>query len=277
MTLLSRSTRPFKRCLLGATIALSSLSANAGFLESDKLIASADLTFYPYEYMDNGEQAGFDVEFLHGLSKVMGREGVMIDTRFPNLIPGLRGKRFDILLSSMYITEERMKVIDMIPYLKSGESIMIRSDSSYRPEEPKSFCGHTIGAVAATAGLQNVEKLSEEYCLGNGLEPITFRTFPTDPEATQALLSGAVEAQITNNAVAIGVVEKLGADRVMISSSELLFPVLNGIGVLKDNTEVKEALIEGIAKFRQTAEYAELMEKYQFVAPTPEEIEDMMP
>lgn len=44
-----------------------------------------------------------------------------IDTRFPNLIPGLQGGRFDITNSSMYITAERLKVIDMVPYLKSGK------------------------------------------------------------------------------------------------------------------------------------------------------------
>lgn len=106
--------------LLCAVGALTSLNALA-FQQSGKITAGSDMTFFPYEYMENNKPAGFDIELLNGLAKSMGREAVNIDTRFPNLIPGLQGGRFDITNSSMYITAERLKVIDMVPYLKSGE------------------------------------------------------------------------------------------------------------------------------------------------------------
>lgn len=102
-----------------AAAALTSLNALA-FQQSGKITAGSDMTFFPYEYMENNKPAGFDIELLNGLAKSMGREAVNIDTRFPNLIPGLQGGRFDITNSSMYITAERLKVIDMVPYLKSG-------------------------------------------------------------------------------------------------------------------------------------------------------------
>ncbi|MDO6461585.1 ABC transporter substrate-binding protein [Granulosicoccaceae sp. 1_MG-2023] len=276
MKLFSYNVRPLSRIILGTALAFSAFAAQAEFKEADKIIAGSDMTFFPYEYMDGNTPAGFDVEFLQGLAKVMGREAVMLDTRWANLIPGLQGKRFDIINSSMYITAERVKVIDMIPYLKSGESILVRKGSDYQPEVPEAFCGHTIGSMAGTSWLEKLENLSENYCVKEGLEPISFRTFPTDPETTQALLSGAVEAQITDHAVATGVLKKLG-NRVMVSSKTLLYPVLNGFGVNKGNSAVKEALIEGIENFRKTSEYAELMEKYNFRAPTPEDIENMMP
>ncbi len=69
--------------------------------------------------------------------------------------------------------------------------------------------------------------------------------YTTDPQTTQALLSRAVDAQITDAAVARGVVEKLG-DRVVISSDTLIYPVLNGFGVKKGNSEVKTALEEAL-------------------------------
>lgn len=65
-----------------------------------------------------------------------------------------------------------------------------------------------------------------------GLKPIALSEYTTDPQTTQALLSRAVEAQITDAAVARGVIDKLG-DRVTISSETLIYPVLNGFGVKK--------------------------------------------
>lgn len=261
--------------VVGVAFSLSSMSALA-FKESGKIIAGSDITFFPYEYMENNKPAGFDIEFLAGLGNVMGREAVNLDTRWANLIPGLRGGRFDITNSSMYITADRLKIIDMIPYLKSGESILAVKGSDYQPKLPEDFCGHNVGSMAGTAWLKQLQKVSVEHCEANGMEPITIREYPTDPQTTQAMLSGAVEAQITDAAVARGVIEKLG-NRVVISSDTLIYPVLNGFGVRKGNDEVKNALIEGLEIYSKTPEYKALLDKYKFQAPTAEDIKALMP
>jgi polar amino acid transport system substrate-binding protein len=269
------TTRSVAIGVAGAVLSLSSLSALA-FKEPDRIISGSDMTFFPYEYMDNNQPAGFDVEFLAGLAKVMGREAVNVDTRWANLIPGLRGGRFDIINSSMYITADRMKVIDMIPYLKSGESILSVKGSEYQPKVPEDFCGHTVGSMASTSWLKQLQKLSVNYCEANGLDPIAIREYPTDPQTTQAMLSNAVEAQITDAAVARGVIDKVG-QRVVISSATLIYPVLNGFGVKKGNDEVKDALIKGLEMYSKTPEYDALLKKYNFQAPTAEDLETLMP
>jgi polar amino acid transport system substrate-binding protein len=267
--------RPIALAVLGATLAASSLSALA-FQQPGKIVAGSDMTFFPYEYMEKNKPAGFDIEFLDGLAKVMGLSAENIDTRFPNLISGLQGGRFDITNSSMYITADRLKVIDMVPYLKSGESILAVKGSAYQPKTPEEFCGHKIGSMGATSWLQQLQKLSAEYCVKNGLEPIAISEYGTDPQATQAMLAHAVEAQITDAAVARGVVDKLG-NRVVISSQTLIYPVLNGFGVKKGNDEVRNALVEGLEKYSKTPEYAALLAKYQFQAPTADDIATLMP
>ncbi|NVZ81267.1 ABC transporter substrate-binding protein [Pseudomonas yamanorum] len=275
MTAFHMIARPIAVCLLGTAVAMTSLAA-AAFQKDGKIVAGSDVTFFPYEYMDNNKPAGFDIEFMDGLAKTMGRTVETLDTRFPNLITGLQAGRFDVTNSSMYITAERVKVIDMIPYLKSGESILTLKGSDFQPKTPEEFCGHKIGSMGATSWLAQMHKLSDEYCVKKGLKPIAISEYSTDPQTTQALLAHAVEAQITDAAVARGAVEKLGG-RVVISSETLIYPVLNGFGVKKGNDEVKNALIEGIKKFSATPEYAALLKKYNFQAPTDADIAELMP
>jgi len=275
MTALRVIVRPIALSLLGAAVAMTSVAASA-FEKDGKIVAGSDVTFFPYEYMDNNQPAGFDIEFMDGLAKVMGRTVETVDTRFPNLITGLQGGRFDVTNSSMYITAERVKVIDMIPYLKSGESILTLKGSSFQPKRPEEFCGHKIGSMGATSWLQQMHKLSDDYCLKNGLKPIEVSEYSTDPQTTQAMLAHAVEAQITDAAVARGVIDKLGS-RVVISSDTLIYPVLNGFGVKKGNDDVKNALVEGMKKYRATPEYAALLKKYNFQAPTDDDISALMP
>ncbi|PLR37398.1 flagellar motor switch protein FliY [Chimaeribacter californicus] len=266
--------RPVALCL-SAALALASFSSQA-FLQPGKIIAGSDMTFFPYEYVEKNRPVGFDIEFLDGLAKMMGRKAENIDTRFPNLITGLQGGRFDITNSSMYITAERLKVIDMVPYLKSGEAILSLKGNDYQPRRPEDFCGHKIGSMGATSWLQQLQKLSTDYCVKKGLKPIALSEYSTDPQTTQALLSHAVEAQITDAAVANGVIEKLGS-RIVISSDTLIYPVLNGFGVKKGNDEVKKALTDALEKYRQTPEYAALLKKYNFQPPSEDDISTLMP
>jgi polar amino acid transport system substrate-binding protein len=112
--------------------------------------------------------------------------------------------------------------------------------------------------------------------VAKGLKPILISEYSTDPQTTQALLAHAVEAQITDAAVARGVVDKLG-NRVVISSDTLIYPVLNGFGVKKGNDTVKKALLDGLEKYRATPEYAALLKKYNFEAPTDADLAALMP
>ena len=171
MKVIANIARPVVLGLVSTIIGFTSLAAHA-FQQAGTITAGSDLTFFPYEYMDNNKPAGFDVEFLQGLGKIMGREAQHIDTRFPNLITGLQGGRFDLVNSSMYITADRLKVIDMIPYLKSGEAIIALKGGDYQPKVPEDFCGHKVGSMGATSWLQQLQKLSEEYCVKNGKGPI---------------------------------------------------------------------------------------------------------
>jgi polar amino acid transport system substrate-binding protein len=77
-----------------------------------------------------------------------------------------------------------------------------------------------------------------------GLKPIALSEYTTDPQTTQALLAGGGGADHRCGGGARRV-EKLG-DRVVISSETLIYPVLNGFGVKKGNSEVKTALEEGL-------------------------------
>ena len=88
--------------------------------------------------------------------------------------------------------------------------------------------------------------------------------------------AGRVRLLAGDAAVARGVVEKLG-ERIVISSDTLIYPVLNGFGVKKGNSEVKSALEEGLKKFSATPEYAALLKKYHFQPPTEDDLKTLMP
>ena len=59
--------------------------------------------------------------------------------------------------------------------------------------------------MGATSWLAQLQKLSADYCVKKGLKPIALSVYTTDPQTTRRCCRAAVDAQITDAAVARGV------------------------------------------------------------------------
>ena len=61
------------------------------------MMVGSDITFPPFEYMENNQPKGFDIDIMDAILAENGTKPNYIDTRFSNLIPGLDGKKFENL------------------------------------------------------------------------------------------------------------------------------------------------------------------------------------
>lgn len=249
--------------------AIAPASSAASTVESGLLQVGTDLTYPPYNYFDDNKQpAGFDVEFTTALAKAAGLKVKFLDTRFENLIIGVKGNKFDVIASTLYVKPERAQQVTFIPYMKTGVSIAVGKASSFKPAEPEQLCGKKVASIKGAAWIADLKKVSQTTCAGKGA--IDVREFPTSPEATQALMAGGVDAQLEDSAVLQDAVRKTGG-RVAISSNRNLYPVVVGLGVNQQNKELVEALQTAMTKLRASGEYHNLLSKYGVAAPTADE------
>ena len=77
-----------------------------------KLRVGLNAVFAPFEYIENGQVAGFDVDMINEIGKNLGYEVEIIDQSFDGLIPALKAGKIDIIVSGMSSTEERKKSVD---------------------------------------------------------------------------------------------------------------------------------------------------------------------
>ena len=249
--------------------AMAPVSMGASPVESGLLPVGTDLTYPPYNYFDDSKQpAGFDVELMTAMAKQAGLKVKFLDTRFENLIIGVKGNKFDVIASTLYVKPERAQQITFIPYMKTGVSIAVTKAASFKPTEPEQLCGKKVGSIKGAAWIANLKKVSQTVCAGKG--DIDVREFPTSPETTQALLAGGVDAQLEDSAVLQDTARKTGG-RVVISSQRNLYPVVVGLGLNQQNKELVDALQAALGKLRATGEYQKLLTKYNVAAPTAEE------
>jgi polar amino acid transport system permease protein len=245
--------------LVPAVLALVRQPAAAAAGSGPVLRVGSDLTYPPYAFLDGGTPAGFEVEFMQAVGQRLDRPVEFVDTRFEQLIPQLRAGGFDVIASALYITEARAAQVDYIPHLTTGNSIVVRSTGqSYG--DPAALCGRTVGVIK---GGDVANQLRSAPCPSG---PIDVRDFGTDSEATQALLAGQLDAQVTDAAVARSVVDANKAG-LRISSTGLLYPIPVGLAVIKGNTALVDQIDSAIAAMRSDGTYQGLLDRYNLAPP----------
>lgn len=236
----------------------------------------SDMTFPPFESMENGKPVGFDIDIANKIFAHSGDQATFVDSRFSSLITGLEAQKFDLLMSALYITKERLEKVDMVPYYMTTEALIALADSDYQPKTRDDLCGKTISSQNGSMFPEQLRQMSKDSCEAKGKAPITIREFTTSPESVQALLAKAVDAHYDDASVAKSTVEKLNG-RLVISSTEPFFPILGGIAIPKGNQALYDKVQSGLNAMKQSGEYDQLIAKYNLQAPTDADIEKYMP
>jgi polar amino acid transport system substrate-binding protein len=253
----------------GALLALSGCSSGtasagsstSGVATAGTLAVGSDLTYPPYAYLNGGTPAGFDPDISRALAQQAGLKATFVDTRFEELIAGLESGRFDVIASDLYITDARKQQVDFIPYITTGNSLLVQSSGTYRPRTPADLCGKAVAVIAGGQIVNDLRGEASRNCTAAGRKPIDVREFASDPEGTQALLAGQVDAQLTDSAVAKAAVDKIGGTLV-ISSTELIYPIQAGLAVKKGNTALEKTLTNALHKLQQAGTYTKLLTQY---------------
>lgn len=91
-----------KKLIIATVLASISLSASA----AETIRFAAEATYPPFEFIDaNNKMQGFDIDLANALCKEMQADCTFTNQAFDSLIPSLKFKRFDAVISGMDITQ----------------------------------------------------------------------------------------------------------------------------------------------------------------------------
>jgi polar amino acid transport system substrate-binding protein len=112
--------------LLTITLFFTACNDDTKSNTTEPLKVGMELAYPPFEMSDKeGNPTGVSVELAYALGKHLNREVVIENIAWDGLIPSLKTKKVDIIISSMTITEERKKTIAFSdPYAKSSLAIL---------------------------------------------------------------------------------------------------------------------------------------------------------
>jgi polar amino acid transport system substrate-binding protein len=127
------------------------------------------------------------------VAKKLGLKLKFEHTAFDTIIPGIDGGRYDFTVSTMSATTERLKVLDMIDYMKGGSAVAVVVGNPQKLTND-SLCGKNIAVTkGSTQQLKHLPNVSEWTCTSQGKPAINAVTLPNVQEALTQLSSKRID------------------------------------------------------------------------------------
>lgn len=244
-------------CLAGPAWAQCQPKVEASHLvQPGKLQLAINPTLPPQQFVDEkGELQGLNVELGRELGRRICVPTEFVRMDFPAMVPALRGGRFDGIDTGMFWTEERSRLMFMVPFAQQAIGVFALASSGLKITSFDDLAGR-VGAIEIGTYQERKAKEANEDMVRRGLKPVDLRTFTTATEATAALRAGQVEVVIIVEDAARAIAQQRGM--------QLLLTGFGGTDItfgFRDRA-VAEAAAQAFTEMRADGTYDRLFDKF---------------
>ena len=250
-----------KLTLAISALALSvSLGApNAGAQDMKKVVIGTEGAYPPFNTLEaDGTLTGFDIDIAKALCEEMKAECTFVTQDWDGIIPALQAGKFDAIIASMSITDERKEKVDFTnKYYNTPPAIAVPKDSDITEATDAALSGKMLGAQSSTTHSNYAEAK---------LPSAELKLYPTTDEYKLDLESGRIDAVIDDVVVLSEWVDSDAGACCKILGTLTPDPEINGpgagIALRKGEDELRESFNKAIAALRENGKYKEINDKY---------------
>lgn len=211
-----------------------------------------DATYPPFESVRAGRFEGFDIDLGNAVAGELGARAEWINTSFDGVFPALLADKFDLVMSSVTITDERRKQLAFSePYYTAGQIVAVRADAGGGAIEGlDQLAGRTAGIQINTTA---AEVLKDRPA-------IRVRKFPSIDLALQDLENGNLDA-VVGDAPTIRYFIARGFTSLR-TAGDMLTEEHYGIVMRPQDRELRKAVDTALARLQADGRFAALESKW---------------
>ncbi len=242
-----------------ATLAAAFLATGIASADMKKVRIGTEGAYPPFNSYDADKNlVGFDIDIAKALCEKMKADCEFVAQDWDGIIPALLANKYDAIIASMSITEERMKKVDFTDkYYNTPARFVAAKGSGIKDVSPEALKGKVIGAQSSTTHATYLEDLYKDADI---------KLYKTQDEANLDLASGRADLVLADSIVLLEWMktkdgeccEFVGED----IQSEKHFGKGAGIAVRKEDGELKAALNKALAEIIKDGTYKKINEKY---------------
>ncbi|MDX9860392.1 MAG: ABC transporter substrate-binding protein [Rhodospirillales bacterium] len=236
-----------------ALLVTAALLVSGQVMAAEKIRMGTEGAYPPFNQIDpNGKLMGFDVDIGNALCEKMKVECEWVTQDWDGIIPGLLAKKYDTIIASMSITDERKQAVDFTDRYYSNSLRYIAKKGSNL--DVKNLKGKTVGAQRAT--------IAAIYLEDNMKGVVDIKVYDTQENAYIDLATGRLDAVLGDMLVNYEWLQSdAGKDfdffgEAFNRSDEI------GIAVRKGEDKLRQQLNAALKAIREDGTYAKINAKY---------------
>lgn len=250
-----------KKTLSLLSLSLALLGTACGASAEQQIRFGTDATFPPFESKAaDGSLQGFDIDLGNAICAELKAKCVWVENSFDGLIPALHARKFDAILSSLSITDERKKAISFSNKLFNTPAFLVAAKNSGLKPTVESLRGKRVGVQQGSV----FESYGKKYWQPKGVELVSY---PSAEAVYADLVTGRLDATLDDATVVTQALltKPQGKDLMLVEpqvKDDGIFGPGTGIGVRKQDDKLLEQLNGAIATIRSDGTYDRLAKKY---------------
>ncbi len=247
------------KTILAATVAVALSAGVAVAKDWSTVRIGTEGAYPPFNLIDsNGELQGFDIDIAKALCAQMKVTCTFVAQDWDGIIPALLANKYDAIIASMSITEERKLKVDFTDkYYNTPARFVTASSGGVTDTSPAAMSGKNIGAQSSTT---HATYLEDVY------SGATIKLYATQDEANLDLASGRLDAVLADSIVLLEWMKTdegkccafVGDDVVSVQH----FGEGVGVALRQDDDDLREMLNAAIAAIRADGTYERINAKY---------------
>ncbi|WP_322045989.1 ABC transporter substrate-binding protein [Paraburkholderia sp. J67] len=246
-----------KKLLATLSVALLAVSASAAYAKDWSTVRfGVDASYAPFESKaPDGKLVGFDIDLGNEICKRMNAKCVWVEQDFDGMIPGLKAKKFDGVLSSMTITPQREEQIAFSAKLfNTPTRLVAKKGTSFQPTAD-SLKGKSVGVEQGT--------IQETYAKDNWApKGVNVVPYQNQDQVYADLISGRLDAALQDEVQAdLGFLKTPRGAGFQFAGKEIPTGAA-AIGLRKDDADLKTKIDKAIADMIKDGTYKKIEAKY---------------
>ncbi|ACN14337.1 ABC-type histidine transport system, periplasmic histidine-binding protein (HBP) precursor [Desulforapulum autotrophicum HRM2] len=250
-----------KKTLFVSIVLLVAMVAGSAFAGNiTKVRMGTEGAYPPFNFIDkDGKLQGFDVDIAKALCVAAGVECEFVMQDWDGMIPGLLAKKFDTIIASMSITQERLQKVNFTKKYYLTPAKFIAKKGSNFEITPEGLKGKTVGVQRGT--------IHENFVRDKFGKTMNIKSYATQDEANMDLASGRVDLVIADTVVLSDgfLNKKEGKDFEFVGpgfTDKKWFGEGIGIAIRKEDKELLDLMNKAIDTIRANGEYQRINAKY---------------
>jgi len=246
---------------LALSIALACIAVGAHAKDWSTIRFGVDASYPPFESKDaSGKVVGFDVDLGNEICARLKAKCVWIENDFDGMIPALKAKKFDGVLSSMSMTPARAEQIAFSDKLFNTPTRLVAKKGTNLQPTAESLKGKSVGVEQGTIQ----ETYAKAYWAPKGVQVVPYQN---QDGVYQDLMSGRLDAALQDAVQAdIGFMKTPRGANFEFAGKDIDDPKTlgngAGIGLRKDDADLKAKIDHAIADIIKDGTYKKIEKKY---------------